>query len=317
MLKSSLSVLAAFLVASCSLIPSEEAGQQDRATNLDTPPTGMPELPTPSVHGQVTHAANPAPPEATRTAFPIVSIAQQNEYWMGLIENNVDCDLPCWLGITPGTATYADFDMLFAPIGAPNQEYPPSSGGIWRQRDLILTHDLHTLLYSVFSEQDGTISRIDTYATGPYRCEDCSPEYLRALQTLSVESVFARYGSPTRILLSMYTAPPEPTAGMPYFLWLLYDDQGISLAYEAEGLQRAGEDIRVCLAFETVSRIILAVIGPPDATAFNRDVAEVVRSGGPPLLSIHEATGLQPSELVQLVLNNPADACFATPVEAW
>jgi hypothetical protein len=312
-------IVAGLFVASCA-----SWGPSDARGSTETPYT--PPIPlqptvcatsTPSLPATQTHAETPTPRIPTRTLSPTLSAAQENDYWMELLRTNADCQLPCWLGLTPGSATYSDFDLLFAPVGAPYQVYSPSSEGTWRQREFIRGEDGNPLLFSVFRERGGSIYRIDTQASGPNQCSQCFPQYLDAIGTLSLQAVLRELGTPSRVLLSMYTGPTERGAPWWYFLWLLYDDRGVSVSYEGEGLLRIDEAIRVCPRFQDVFSVYLTVIGPPDKAVFDHDIQDILRSGGPPLLAIEEATSLDPDDFHSRMLEDSGTACFTTPIDVW
>ncbi len=135
---------------------------------------------------------------------------------MHLLETNGKCELPCFLGLTPGITTWSEASELFSYLGK-NVPEP-------RRYD---AYDVETYTYQYHLENQQTIFGIGFYVVD----DQITMLYTKIDQMsnneveshYSLKNVISSLGPPTNIFIELYFGAlgPEDSAG--YKLTLYYD----------------------------------------------------------------------------------------------
>lgn len=148
-----------------------------------------------------------APPEQTATANPIATLSQatSESELRQLMQNDVDCKPPCFLGVIPGQTTLGELRNIFFHYGVPLAEYQGS---------------LHTVENSInnrippltgFNVQDGIVTSmlIEIYHSNEFEWSIYYPA-----------AELKRFGTPSRVTLGLRVIHvPSPLPQKSYLAW--------------------------------------------------------------------------------------------------
>jgi hypothetical protein len=260
-------------------------------------------------------------PRLTYTPVPTLSPGEWEAYWLNLISTNDGCELPCWWGVKPGESTPRDILNFLTPLGV--HERPPNS---YRHGDSIYEFALDVNqkgilnLSLVFYERAGTVLSITV--SSDMVILNGSPAFTEAMKRYSLNGVLAHYGKPTRVLVGLRGGPSEPSAPWLYSIWVFYDNLGMLIYYEGEGLSRKGQTLRVCPNYDGIWYIDL-YLQSPSSTNLLEDlqalksqftIEEQIAEGY--LRPLEESTNLSLAAFYELFVK-PGSACFESPASAW
>jgi hypothetical protein len=167
---------------------------------------------TPKTLISQTFAVTKSPtPLVTWTPRPTLPKAQAQAYALKMIKTNGGCQLPCWLGITPGKTTWDEANAYLTTFA---DSIDDSHFVKFKfQTASFLGHSVAGA--SIFLKPDGRIDRIST------------------LVDLSLPELLAEYGPPTEIRLlaiGVYTIDPLGQ----FTLVLYYKEKGFMAVYEGK-----------------------------------------------------------------------------------
>ena len=259
-----------------------------------------------------TPGLTPFPP--IYTPGPTFSPAEEEAYWLELISTNGGCELPCWSGISPGKSEEKELLVFYKPWGL-TKWYP------WPTSDALETED-----YPLHVNQDGILNLAVTtrlekgIVQSIFVLADNLLDFSlfsKVMQRYSLRNVFLKQGIPSRISLDMLSGPRERSAPWTYTMWVFYDQQGILLIYEGEGLTRSGNIIQVCPDYEKVNDIRF-YLQPAES---NIPLERLVGSDFDPkwfeTYSIQETTGLSLKDFYNKFVNSTQRVCFDTSASLW
>jgi hypothetical protein len=235
-------------------------------------------------------------------------------YLTSHLSNNKGCELPCWLGITPGITKWQEARSLLDHLGITIGEVPMNDGSISHPSggfDFEKPDIYHSFS---FIEQHEIVRGIHLIIEG-YR----DPvEFQKLWKLYSPKSIILTYGSPSRVWLSTYSGELGPNHG--YDLIIAYDELGIIIQYDGQ-LTRIGPNFYICPRFEKgmdIQYMDIFLQSPHDPKPL--EGPGTLRS--PSLISknskrIQEASGLTEEEFSKLITQNEKAACFNSPVNIW
>jgi len=263
----------------------------------------------------------PRPP--TPTPRPTVPPETKRAYWLEMLSTNGGCDLPCWLGLHPGSATWEDVAYLFAPVATSEIPFPASV--VTKRYDFGLSLnrlDIVNLLLGLF-EKEGVVQHI--YVNYSAVNERDNPAYnasfANAVRRYSLQQILADNGVPSRVLLEIPAYPAELNAPWWFTVWVFYDELGILAEYRGEGLAHSGDQIRVCPEFSRVHGISLSLQSPEsdihienlsNETAY---IEEGLKKGW--IHTLQESTTLDLGGFYLTFVQTENQGCFVTPLDFW
>lgn len=253
------------------------------------------------------------------TGIPLPTLSPRDEeaYWLNLITTNQDCELPCWWGIVPGTATPNDLLSFLVPLGVNDigPAIPWKDGSRYYHYALRVNQADILNLTATFSEKNDVIQSIDVLADN-FRI---FPELADSFQRHSLSQVLGRHGTPSRVLLGLQP-PAEPNAGFTYDIWLFYEQSGILIDYFGVGVAPKGDSLDICPAHSSLLEIRLYLQSPHSATSLEKlteggaDFDALIAQGR--LRTLEEVTNLGLDDFRQILANDDG-ACFQSPTEIW
>jgi len=257
----------------------------------------------------------------TLTSLPV--LRQPEEIKTKLFElllNNGGCKLPCLLGYTPGTVSPQEMENFFDQFGLVNTQDMSVSRGT--SNDGSLSGVSFYFLYSQDIYLNVHISayingnRVEALAMDAFPQSKWDPHYAEVMNYYLLPQILTNYGMPAQVLIATYRDDrqrPDVTSA-PFFLVLIYPDQGFYVKYEMERVSGGG----IFLGCPSKSFVSVAVWSPGDNEAFNK-VVQVMNNGGDlsSYKPIDEATSMTIDEFYQTYILPDNTACIETPIETW
>lgn len=98
------------------------------------------------------------------TEIPTLPFNEAREQSTELLQNNNNCKLPCWWGITPGQTTWQDAFLILAPLGGEISE----SMAELNENDSIYVRppapdNEHKVLFQPYYFEDNVVTTIEVY----------------------------------------------------------------------------------------------------------------------------------------------------------
>jgi hypothetical protein len=245
---------------------------------------------------------------------PTLTAAERENYILGLLRSNKQCDLPCWWGIIPGSTSWAETEKFILHLGAKTSVFPTSGEFIWHATggfDL-LDRGVHNDV--TFFESQGIVAAIEIHTGG-----EANPKEFQAdWGNFSPEQLITVYGRPSRVWLQSYSSADGGTpTSVPYSLWIFYDKLGFLIRYS--GAVRYKSIYRICPALNDEGggvTIDLYLRSSSDPMPLEK-LVELMGADRPYTLPLESATTLTLDEFYNLFLQKDKIACIETPRDIW
>lgn len=276
-------LLMIIFVTSCTISASPQT-QVDVTVTMVTPAAST----TPTAINQATTTATLIPtesstpilatalPSPTQTPIPIssliptLSIEQQamlevrERLLQELMQNNGNCQLPCWWGIELGDSLatieekFADHEIgtQRAPSGITNSdEQVYVSLGYYNAAtlgdDTSIIVNFHTI--------NGVTQFINVLGERPLR-QYGAEEFVRDWEKYALDSILQQYGKPAYVyLVPQNVADPGPPN---FVLVLYYPDLGFTFSYQPFDTFSDETEAELCLALDNMRQIELSLYNP-------------------------------------------------------
>ncbi len=293
-------------------------GVQDTATH---PPLAT--LTVPSLVNAPSSTPSPTDqPTQTATLTPIPTLSEQDahEAFVNLIEKDGECDLPCWLGVTPGQTGFEEVANIFSQfsmIGATS--FTPE----WALIRVFFPNfetSLHETSTEVAPAGNGKVSRILVHAAAYLKDRNGprdynSPEFQELWKRYFLPGILTKYGSPEKVFLDTMLLADDPAPSNPFVLWIVYPQQGFLMLYTGSN-SKVGDDIRIC---PLQSEIQIKIWDTEEFSyeEFVRDDEALpipFRHGPQPIESV---TDFSIESFYQKFRSGEVDTCFETPASIW
>ncbi len=260
-------------------------------------------------------------PTQTPTLTPMPTLSEQDalETFINLIEKDSECNLPCWLGVTPGQTKFEEVENIFSQFGTIAYTDFSSQRAFLRvffPNFETARHDVTTI---VIPAENGEISRIlvDAAAyqeiSGPIDYNN--PEFQRLWQRYLLSGIFARYGTPEKIFLDTTRIVFDTEGPYPFVLWIVYPQQGFLIRYQGVN-SKIGANIRIC---PMQSRIEIKTWDAEESSyeEFIKDDSALASpfSLGPQ--PIEEVTDFSIESFYEKFRSGVVNTCFETPASIW
>jgi hypothetical protein len=229
----------------------------------------------------------------TRTLPPTLEPAQAEETLKTLLQESVDCEAPCFWGITPGRTTLIEAINTFTHLGLQvnNTTYQGKDFygieydfGVSLSISVVLTIQEYLVKNLSISIHPGRYSVGSSKKWSAY-----SPEML-----------ISRYGIPSRVDFFLGRVAPVPTHSMQMY----FEKSKLIVQYIGTKLLIVGPQLEICPITNQVEDIYIWMGDDPQY---------------PPSLGVplEEATTLTLEEFSKLMLGEPEKACFNLRDEAF
>jgi hypothetical protein len=279
-------------------------------------------LPTPSAVFTPTSRLLSPTPSSTFTVVPTLPAEEAYDLLANWLQNNNECQLPCWAGLIPGKSlsleayskltafsSIADFvDLIYPTGGLVPIAYP--SGTLEIRIDVMVHSKADRRTIQVIAISTRTLHELEP---GSSEYVYNAPAYNELLRAYTLSGILSKYGSPTDIWVraDIYNTGTQET----FSITFLYPEKGIFVRYNMLA-ERIGDQIRGC---PSRSFVDLWLLSPEDAGDYQEILlSKNVRWEGnwPYTTPIQEAASMSIESFYQLY-NESTDMCLETPLSIW
>ncbi len=270
-------ILFLFIVIFCiSIVGCTNTGNTSPATSVPIE-TSIPITETPAF-------TPTAVPTLTPTPLNTLEPAQITETLQPLLENPMNCAVPCFWGIIPGKTQLDEVRSFFNMLGFPSREgkdfystgYKPDSGGF----------SVIFYTFNNFVENIEVTPNISQAKAG-------SP---REWVAYSPETLIRRYGSPSRVEFAFDLLGPGPDIAISMIMYFDASDLNPDLIVLYSGSNM--NPLRLCPLTAPFDFVRLWMgYKPPDPPSFAT-------------VPLEKATSLTLDQFTQLMIGDPKKACF-------
>jgi hypothetical protein len=291
------------------------------ATQTAVPPytelfTATPTLFVPSATSSPTQTQTPIPLPATLTPFPTLTTDEAKKVLFELLLNNGGCRLPCLLGYTPITShrEVQNFFSQFVVTETPDISISKVSVADGSSVGFFI-HLLNTNLNIDISTYE-TGNRVEALSIGGLSQPKWAPKYAEVMKYYLLPQILTNYGEPSQVLIKTFRNDRQrpDVISWPFFLVLLYPDQGFYLKYEMERVSTGAE----FLGCPSKSFVSVGVWPPKNDAIFNKMIL-VMTNGGDlrGYKSISDAIAMSLEEFYQTFKEPTNTQCIKTTIETW
>lgn len=311
-------------------LPSKTLSSSDVTTSIPlvTPtPSNDGSTPTKTLTSSQDNQDQSIPPTTTPEENEVVSTLTTEEKFKLISElflNNDSCSFPCWWGITPGSTSWDDSQILLANMGVVigrkveiNDTYSGYGlGGIQVSTSNGIIDNHMSILVNNETERVSLIRFDSDGYSDPIAFQE-------QWMNFSPQMIIQKYGAPSRVWVesssnSSNMAGEGRIAG--YRLWFIYDKAGILLQYSGYG--ELSENYHFCPRFDQGEdiRSILLFIQSPDSLVPIEEKAKKLNlfvPDYPHIQTLEESSGITIEQFTNLFIKDPDNACFDTPSSIW
>jgi hypothetical protein len=291
-------------------------------------PTAIPATNTPNILPTLI-------PTNTLTFLPTLSNDDAYTRLRTLMNVDKSCQLPCWLGITPGRTTQIDAQQqltLFGGIATKTHISTTAGDGSfgilvipYPNDNMAIEVDLSYLL-----SDDGKFVSVIFPNTRAYKLKNGNfdgdlygyPYYNDLMKAYSLSEILSSYGPPSQIFvranLSTDKLPLPPNSLDSFVIHLWYPDQGIFMEYSmlAGG---SGATYRFCPSNSFISGVLLPVSQGIGYQEILKKLGGVYSLFFPPASNVktsEDALGMTVGEFFRTFIS-PTNRCLETPKSIW
>jgi hypothetical protein len=228
----------------------------------------------------------------TLTPLPTLEGEELETRVAELLENPMNCDVPCWWGAIPGVTSINEIKHAISPYNFDIYEYYDEEGRVYFRLGIGHVEERNDFeVRIVYGFSDSVLAGVTAY----------SP---------SVSKFLAKYGEPDEVWLE--TMSHEREGDLPVRLNLVYLQKGIAVGYVVDG-EINNEVVMACFADKETGR--LRLLAPNTTTSYGdfSPIFEVDRR----YISLGEATGLTMEEFMQRFNDPTQPQCIETPAKLW
>jgi len=232
-------------------------------------------------------------PTQTLTLTPPVTLKadEAKEKMKSLLQESMDCNAPCFWGITPDQTTLGEAKNIFTRFGL-SLEY------VNRRSDFqfySMRHDFDTGL-SIGSDltiQNGIVKTLVVHI----HPEDKKTRIPKEWSAYAPETLINRYGNPSKVTFDVDRGPSPG-----YGIALFFDAVDLIVYYGSSDL---GPGLQICPLLDRVDHIRIWMGKNPHYPPSNDRIP------------LDEATSMTIEEFSTLMTNKPEKACFTLNINAF
>ena len=279
--------------------------------------------PIPTTNSNITLPGLETPNSGTDFATPSISSSPasaatllpeaREAYVLTILETNKGCDLPCFLGITPGESKWEDLRSLVSPV-YPEENFAPNNNGIYIA-PFSFNPGNKTYLEITFFGPEALIEQImvDGRIYPSTNRLNYNPAFAQVMEQYSLKNTLKRFGVPAQIFLFVH-GHFEPQSGTGAEIVLVYDEIGVMTHYIfgdiVEELVTQNPDtgaLRACLAYDQIEMIRLYLQSPDSDEQLSNQLKNVL------LEPLEKTTDLSIDDFYDLFIMPQQDICFEVP----
>lgn len=265
--------------------------------------------------------------ESTQTPIPILHTVtaptkDDYTYLINLLNNNGNCHLPCFWGITPGKSVFEEAKSILLPLNNISDSLNFNSIGINNVSAVYKEKDLGVYLHLNFGVSEKNIvtwmffgSRVlRELNQGNYEEVFNHPLYNQMLRFYSMPNVLSVYGEPTSILLRTNSEQPPQIRGN-FDILLAYPERGTVVHYNMP-MYIDETKIAGCPENSTIELYLVDPSGILSSSELLKIYSDAFGNSSVGYKFIGEVNSLSVSEFVQ-IFNEPSNKCIETPATHW
>lgn len=255
----------------------------------------------------------------TKTPFSTLEYNDALEKFINFVEKNIECKLPCWLGIVPGKTEFNDAANKLTQFGSISYTEFSSERAYMRIFFPNFEAAIHDNASVITPASDGIVSHIWVYAgvdpKGKYEDINYShPEYQKLWQRYFISEIFKTYDLPEKIFLDTTLIAADEAASYPFVIWIVYPQQGFLIRYQGTN-EKIEDNIRICPMKSRIEITIWDVETSIYEDFMKDDSALGSISLGPQ--PIENVTDFSQESFYETFKNGDLDTCFDTQASIW
>lgn len=273
-------------------------------------------------------------PTGTFTLVPTLSSDEAHARLHALLNSAASCNLPCWLGVTPGQTTWQEANEQLTAFGSiADGLYIKSGADKWSTESLTIPYLGDQMVVEVSisyptssTERKVTVISADSRA---YKIENGQyiddvygyAVYNELLKQYFISEILSRYGPPDNIFITANLRGDTlitPGFGDYFELHIWYPNQGIFMMYKM-AVERFGNNYTFCPSNAFVFGDFIPPDHGSDYQALLPDFMNKYQYFFPPAPYVktpQEALGMTNQEFYEL-FRTPTDRCLETPISTW
>jgi hypothetical protein len=308
----------ALLLAGCGSLPHAYNTQASETVPPTTQITlsstsTLTQEPSPTFTLTPTATNTPTPTPTLTPGTPTLSADEGYDAVTQLLQTNGGCDLPCFLGITPGKTTWDEANRMFSHFGKSTEP------------------DISKDAFNIYSFSLNKKGGVDPYVFSFYVVNGNQTPLIYAdipyQKRYSIKEIVATLGTPTRVMFEILSIRADgPSDIGTYGLTLFYDNDDIWLIAGYDGIYRRYHDGLVfCptnltqgIKRNSISNYVGLTIQPGDNQYSLDDLSKIYGNNNTILTgySFEEATGVGLETLHADIIDNTGK-CYTTPRKLW
>jgi len=267
----------------------------------------------------------------TPTRVPTIENNEAYDLLRKIIQDNSDCQLPCWGGITPGITSTLDAGEIVRPLFSvldggfiadyKGHRYLSAGGG---RTFLVANTEVSFILGWWYYEGDNIVQKLHIKAfayqelNGKRVITYGSEAYNQLFEEFSLHGILSVYGVPATVMTfaQLYTHNDTPFQNPEEFqLILLYPDKGIFIEYTMP-LIRKGNNTGIACPSDAIFETWLI---PSNSGDFYIELWSSYTTGSPDFTSrqpIDESIQMNSDEFYRTYLKADAQ-CFEVDMSIW
>ena len=260
-------------------------------------------LPQPTISPTIMPTNVPSPtaiytPIPTNTPRPTLPPDEAQILILDLLENNAECQLPCWWGFIPGETNWQTAEESLSRIASRivTTGKPPE---YYAEVFLVVSEEISPIpLRHIYAIRNDIIDVIDVEAVGT--------------STYDVSQILSAYGPPEEVWLLTGSMPLE--GDLPFEFALFYPQQGFMVDYGVQG-QVQGEYVLGCPEFDDL--VLMTLWSPEKELTFSEVISRRSGVNAARYKSLETATDMTIGDFFQVFKEADNLECLQTPAELW
>jgi len=308
----SMCVVMTLLAAGCSASVTPTSASVPATMSSIPTLTALPPSATPSP----TQTRTPPPP--TLTPLPILREPEEIKTKLfELLQNNGGCQLPCLFGYTPGIVSpqeMKNFFNQFANIDSPDMIIDKIKADDGNSLSFYIRYADNYLNLGISTYENK--NQIQALAMDAFPEPKWNSHYAEIMNYYLLPQILTNYGEPSEVIILTYRNDrqrPDVTS-FPFFLVILYPEQGFYAKYEMERVTSSANFLGC------PSKSFVSVVTWPagNGEIFQTTVQPTINGEYlSDYKSLADATSMTIEEFYQMFSNPNNRECIRTPIETW
>ncbi len=237
-------------------------------------------------------------PTATQTLITTLEPESVKETMQPLLQNPMNCAIPCFLGITPGKTHLDEVRNFFSPLGLKHKEGTDPNSGMYVY-SVGFESNIGRDSSAIFFTSNSLVKNIIVSPEITKQKEGSPREWI----AYSPETLIKKYGKPSRVFFLIFRGP---NLSNEITMILYFDDDNLIARYVGENMVPDQPHSPLLCPLTAPFDYVDLWMGP------NPPEAPVTDSSDPTMkmLPLEQVTSLTIEQFIQLMLGDPKQACF-------